>query len=102
MLNFIHIFIYFCCFSPQIDCYNVFFVSNDFKLDINYPYLLCKQQVIKIILYKIIYNTSSPQDGGDVILTLEDKDVLAEENDDVLVNVNIKDIEKVFFYWFNF
>jgi len=40
------------------------------------------------------HKASDIRDGGDVILTLEDKDVLAEEDDDVLVNVNIKDTEK--------
>lgn len=40
------------------------------------------------------HKASDIKDGGDVILTLEDKDVLAEEDDDVLVNVNIKDSER--------
>ena len=44
-----------------------------------------------------ILSYSVLKDGGNVVLTLEDKDVLAEDNDDVLVNVNIKDDEKVIF-----
>lgn len=35
------------------------------------------------------------QEGSDVILTLEDKAILDENNDDVLINVNIAEDERV-------
>lgn len=40
------------------------------------------------------HKASDIKDGGDVVLTLEDKDILDDDNDDTLVNVNIKDDER--------